>query len=144
MRILVIDSYAPYVAVLAHFLRRHQWIDVAGQACDSLNGLKLADELRPDVVLVDYSMPMMDGITFARLLKSKPNPPKVVLMSFIVNGRVQEDALATGVDAFIQKDGIHGQLVPLLEHIARSTDVDAWVMAETGLGASPQTGHGFS
>lgn len=144
MRILLMDSYAPYVAVLTHFLRRFHWIEVVGQACDSLNGLKLVDELKPDLVLVDYSMPMMDGITFTRLLKSKPNPPKVVLMSFIVDGRVQGDALAAGVDAFIHKDGIHGQLVPLLEVTMRSTDPDEPITVEPGRGASPQSGPGFS
>lgn len=144
MRILIMDSYAPYVAVLAHLLRRHHWIDVVGQACDSLNGLKLVDELRPDVVLVDYSMPMMDGITFTRLLKSKPRPPKVVLMSFIIDSYVEGDALAAGVDAFIHKDGIHDQLVPLLQLTMQPADPDAQPAADAVRSVSPLAGRGLS
>lgn len=144
MRIMIVDDYAPFVAVITHFLRRHAGIEVVGQAFDSLNGLRLVDELRPDLVLVDYDMPMMDGITFTRLLKSRPNPPKVVMMSFVADAYIQEDALATGVDAFIEKDGIHSQLVPLLEHTLQSEDDDGRSSTEPGRGLRLRTGRHFS
>ena len=122
MRVLVVDDYAPFVAVTIHYLRRHPGIEVVGRAYDNLNALKLVDESKPDLVLVDYCMPLMDGITFTRLLKSKPNPPKVVVMSSVIDGRVQGDALAAGADGFIDKDGIHDMLVPLLKHTLGCTD----------------------
>lgn len=133
MRILIVDDYAPFVAVVAHFLRRQPGITVVGQAYDSLNGLKLVDELKPDIVLVDYSMHMMDGITFTRLLKSRASAPKVVMMSFIVDGRVEGDALAAGVDAFVDKQGLHDQLVPLLQHAMGARGRTEQGAAEPGL-----------
>lgn len=144
MRILVVDDSAPFLAVLVHYLRRHPDIEVVGQAYDHFNGLRLVDECRPDLVLVDYSMPMMDGVTFTRLLKSKPNPPKVVLMSFITDGRVQGDALRAGADAFIHKDGIHDQLVPLLQLVLQAEEPAAPGAVEPGQGANPRTGRGLA
>lgn len=115
MRILVVDDHAPFAAVIVHFLSRQPDMVVVGQAYDHLNGFRLVDELKPDLVLVDYSMPMMDGITFTRMLKSKSTSFKVVLMSFIADGHVQRDAQVAGADAFIDKDGILDRLVPLLQ-----------------------------
>ena len=140
MRILVVDDSAPFLAVLVHYLRRHPDIEVVGQAYDHINGLRFVDECKPDLVLVDYSMPMMDGITFTRLVKSRPNPPKVVLMSFIVDGRVEGDALTSGADAFIDKDGIHDQLVPLLQVVLEGVERAAPGAAEPSRGANPRTG----
>ena len=144
MRIMVVDDYAPYVAVITHFLRRYPGIKVVGQACDALNGLRLVDELHPDLVLVDYGMSMMDGITFTRLLKSRPNSPKVVMMSFFVDGRIEGEALAAGVDACISKDGIHDQLVPLLKHTMHAGDRDGRDSTEPGRDLSRRTDRGFS
>lgn len=113
MRILVVDDYPLFVAVVIHYLRRYRHVEDVMHAYDALSGLRLVDEFKPDLVLVDYRMPSMDGITFTRLLKSKPNPPKVVMMSFLVDGQEQE-ALAAGADAYFDKDGISELLMPLL------------------------------
>jgi CheY-like chemotaxis protein len=116
MRILVVDDYPPFATVIIHFLRRCGNVEDVRHAYDGLNGLRLVDEFKPSVVIVDYRMPSMDGITFTRLLKSKPNPPKVVMMSFTVDGRVQREALAAGADAYFHKDGTTELLMPLLIH----------------------------
>ena len=114
MRAILVDDYPPFLAALAALLRSQSAIEVVGHAHSGSDGLKLVSELAPDVVLVDYSMPDMDGITVTRLLKAGPNPPKVVIVTSHAEPEYEELALHAGADGFVVKSEVHRDLLPLL------------------------------
>lgn len=97
-------------------------IEVVGKAKDGREGLKVAAEVRPDIVLVDFSMPELDGLAVTRQLKAWPTPPKVVVMSFHTGPEYRDMALATGADAFLTKTDLHKDLLPLLERFGTDAD----------------------
>lgn len=114
VRVLLIDDYQPFLAVVANLLRRQPGVEVVGQAYAGGAGLCLAAELKPDLVLVDFGMPDMDGVAVTRRLKQAPDAPRVVVMSFFQESRFRDEALDAGADAYLYKGDLHRELVPLL------------------------------
>ena len=122
MRLIIVDDHEAFRQALARMLEQVSDIDIVGQAGDGREGLKLAADLKPDTVVVDFSMPELDGLAVTRQLKAWPKPPRVVMMSFHAEPEYREMALAMGADAFITKAEIHRELLPLLERFIRTTE----------------------
>ncbi|MFF4223376.1 response regulator [Streptomyces abikoensis] len=79
-------------------------LDVVGEAADGHQALALAEELRPDVVLMDVRMPGIDGIEATRRLQSTlAGPPKVVVITTFGNDAYVYDALRAGAAGFVLK-----------------------------------------
>ena len=106
LRVLVIDDSAYNRQAIGDILTSHPEIEVVGKAFDGEEGLKLAVQLRPDLITLDIEMPRMDGFTFLRLLMSKMPVPVIVISS---HSRKQEvfRALELGALDFIAKPGHH-------------------------------------
>jgi DNA-binding NarL/FixJ family response regulator len=104
IRVLVVDDHQLVRAGLTVLLQTAPDLDVVGQAADGEQALVLARDLRPDVVLMDLSMPVLDGVAATRrLLVEQPAARVVVLTSFAETERVQQ-ALAAGAVGYLLKD----------------------------------------
>src|SRR5512139_2852708 len=66
MRILVVDDHAPFRRLLSDFLSSHISVVVVGEAADGADAIRKADELSPDLVLMDLAMPGMSGFDATR------------------------------------------------------------------------------
>jgi two-component system, response regulator PdtaR len=89
-----------------------------GQAGDGASGVRLVRELRPDVVLMDVKMPVLDGISAAEALAADNIAPIVLLTAFSQSDLV-ERALAAGVQGYVVKPFTLAELRPAIE-IARA------------------------
>ena len=118
LRTVLVDDYPPLLAALATLLRTRGDIEIVGRASNGRDGLKLAEEQQPDLVLVDFSMPDIDGVAVTRRLKAGPKPPKVVVMSFHAEPEYREMAMHAGADAYLVKTELYQELPPLLGRIA--------------------------
>jgi DNA-binding NarL/FixJ family response regulator len=102
--ILLADDHSLVRAGLAALLDSADDLHVVGQAENGQRAVQLADELRPDVILMDLSMPLMDGVEATReILRSRPDSIVVVLTSFSDQQRVAE-ALRAGAVGYLLKD----------------------------------------
>lgn len=117
MRAIVVDDYAPFLTALTALLGQKTGVEVVGQADNGIDGLKLIEEMKPDLVLVDYTMPGMGGIELTQRLKAVPGAPKVIVMSFQEEPETRQLALDAGADGFLPKTEIHQDLLPLLRRI---------------------------
>lgn len=103
-RVLVVDDHQMVRAGLVALLGASPDVTVVGQAPDGAAAVRSAVELHPDVVLMDLSMPVMDGAEATReLLAVVPDARVVVLTSFSDRARVSE-ALAAGAIGYLLKD----------------------------------------
>jgi DNA-binding NarL/FixJ family response regulator len=103
-RVLLVDDHRLVRAGLAALLAGTDGIDVVGEAADGRQAVELAGELLPDVVLMDLSMPVLDGVEATRqILERAPSTHVVVLTSFADHHRVSE-AVAAGAVGYLLKD----------------------------------------
>jgi DNA-binding NarL/FixJ family response regulator len=76
-------------------------VEVVGEAADGEEAVRLVEECRPDVVLMDVRMPAMDGLEATRFIKGRWPEVKVIVLTIYATYRA--DALAAGADAFLVK-----------------------------------------
>jgi DNA-binding NarL/FixJ family response regulator len=118
-RVVVADDQALVRSGFAMMLAAHDDLEVVGEAKDGREAVALARSTRPDVVLMDIQMPVLDGISATQAILREPDPPRVlVLTTFDVDEYVVE-ALRAGASGFLLKDAGREQLVSAVEIVAR-------------------------
>jgi len=119
IRVLVVDDHTIVRDGLVQLLRADPDLEVVGSAGDGAAAVALCAELQPDVVLMDLSMPGMDGVEATRhLIEQVPAVQVVVLTSFLDRDRVV-DALAAGAIGYLLKDTEPAELRAAIRAAAR-------------------------
>jgi DNA-binding NarL/FixJ family response regulator len=119
IRVLLVDDHALVRAGLVALLEAGGDIIVVGEAADGEQAIELALNTVPEVVLMDLSMPVMDGITATRrLLAELPDTQVLVLTSFSDRDRVRE-ALAAGAIGYLLKDSPPAEVLAGVRTAAR-------------------------
>jgi DNA-binding NarL/FixJ family response regulator len=104
IRVLLVDDHPMVRAGLASLLANAVDIEVVGEAGDGAQAVSVVGSSSPEVVLMDLSMPVMDGVAATRALRSSyPDVRIVVLTSFSDQSRVRE-AIVAGAAGYVLKD----------------------------------------
>jgi DNA-binding NarL/FixJ family response regulator len=118
LRVVVVDDQPLVRAGLAALLSLEDGIDVVGEAADGLAALDVCAAQRPDVVLMDVRMPVLDGIEATRRLAASGSSARVlVLTTFDLDEHVY-DALRAGAAGFLLKDADREELVRAVRVVA--------------------------
>jgi DNA-binding NarL/FixJ family response regulator len=118
IRVLVVDDHRLVRAGLITLLEAAGDIEVAGEAADGRQALEAARAVAPDVVLMDLSMPVLDGVAATRmLLEEQPQARVVALTSFSDRQRVN-DVLAAGAIGYLLKDSRPDELLAAVRSAA--------------------------
>jgi DNA-binding NarL/FixJ family response regulator len=100
-RVLVADDRPHARKGLRAVLALQPEIEIVGEAADGREAARLVETSRPDVVLMDARMPVMDGVAATRLIKARWPEIRVVVLT--IHAACRADALAAGADAFVIK-----------------------------------------
>lgn len=104
IRILIVDDSAPFREGLRASLEDHAGWEVCGEAADGVEGIEKNRLLRPDVIVIDQSMPRMSGIEAAEeILKDCPKVP-ILLLTLYLTKQLAEEARKIGVQATFSKN----------------------------------------
>jgi DNA-binding NarL/FixJ family response regulator len=104
IRVLLVDDHQVVRRGLRTFLEVQDDIEVVGEAADGSEGVARAEELRPDVVLMDVRMPDMDGIDALRRLREQGNSARVLIVTSFTEQRTVIPALRAGAAGYVYKD----------------------------------------
>ncbi|MER7843887.1 response regulator transcription factor [Kitasatospora sp. NPDC096077] len=118
IRVLVAEDQAAVRAALVMILRAEPGFEVVGQAADGEEAVRLALELRPDVVLMDVQMPRLDGVSATRQVVDAEAAQVLVLTTFDLDEYVY-GALRAGAAGFLLKDLEADTLVEGIRTVAR-------------------------
>lgn len=117
-RVLLVDDHR----MLRESLRRalgDEGIDVVAEAADGLEGVALAAAHRPDVVLMDVTMPILDGLEATRRLSAELPGLPVILLTMHAEATLLRDARAAGAAGYVEKGG---SIDDVLDAIAEALD----------------------
>ena len=104
IRVLLADDHADFRGGLAEMLLTDGGIEVVGEAQDGAEAIEIAERVRPDVVVLDLAMPVMDGReAFERLLRTVSPPPGIVILTMYDGAGQRRDLLRMGASAFLAK-----------------------------------------
>lgn len=101
---LVVDDHALFAEALMLTLGIDERIEVVGSASSGVEGVSLAEALRPDVVLMDVHVPSMDGIEATRRVRRVSPTTRVVIVTAARSPQIALHALAAGAERCLTKD----------------------------------------
>jgi len=140
IRLLVIDDHDLFRSGLASLLASQPGIEVVGQARGGRKALRLADELAPDVVLIDIRMSDIDGPGSIRAILDRHPSTRVIAMTVLSEDRDVESAVQAGACGFLAKDTPIEEIVAAVRAASHGA---AWLSpraAEVLLGRLRQSG----
>jgi PAS domain S-box-containing protein len=119
-KILIVDDHDAVRSSLRSLLASRPGWTVCGEAKDGVEATEKAASLRPDVILMDVSMPKMDGVEATRIIRDADPGVAVIIISQNDPGLMQEAAVHVGARAFIQKSRLPYELMGALESLAET------------------------
>lgn len=144
IRILVVDDHSVVRQGLKMFLGLDPELDVIGEAVDGADGVKKAKELKPDVVLMDLLMPVMDGITAIGVLRRELPDTEVIALTSVLEDSSVIGAVRAGAIGYLLKDTESDELCRAIKAAAAgqvqlSPKAAARLMREVRAPESPET-----
>jgi DNA-binding NarL/FixJ family response regulator len=119
VRVLVVDDHEDWRNYIRlQFLMKPEW-QIIGEVSDGLEAVKKAEELKPDLVLLDIGLPTINGIEAARRIRQVSPNSKIVFLSQEDAPDVVQAALSTGAQGFVHKARAQSELLPAIETALR-------------------------
>jgi two-component system nitrate/nitrite response regulator NarL len=140
VRVLLVDDHTLFRSGVKALLQRQSGFEVVGEAPDSLEGVRCAAALKPDVILLDLHMPGISGKDSVKLLLEAAPQTHIVMLTVSENAGDLLDSLRAGASGYLLKNI---ETETLLDSIRRAADGDSVVSAQMtgklvrGLQAAP-------
>jgi DNA-binding NarL/FixJ family response regulator len=116
-RILVVDDYEPWRRFVLTTLLNQQELHIVGEATDGLEAVQEAQQLQPDLILLDIGLPTLNGIEAARRIREVSPKSKILFVSENRSWDIAEEALGTGAGGYVVKSAAASELLPALNAV---------------------------
>ncbi len=119
MRVLVVDDHEVVRRGVISLLSGHPEYEVCGQAVDGRDAIEKARELKPDVVIMDVSMPTLNGLEATRVIRSVIPSCEVIILSQHDSPEMARQAFRSGARGYVIKASVSQNLVAAVEKVSR-------------------------
>jgi DNA-binding NarL/FixJ family response regulator len=119
LRILVVDDHPVVRQGLKALLREQVGWEVIAEAGDGLEAVDKADRLRPDVILLDVSMPGMTGLDACRLIRESTPECEILIVTQHDSPQMMREALGCGARGYVVKSNVSRDLVSAVEAVSQ-------------------------
>lgn len=118
LRVLIADDNELFAKKLEAMLAGEQRVELIGVAQEGKQAVELAEKLRPDIVLMDIAMPILDRFEATRILRQRGNTARVLVLTASAEHGDADRALREGAYGYLTKDRIASELVPAVLDVA--------------------------
>jgi DNA-binding NarL/FixJ family response regulator len=119
IRILAADDFAPWPRFISSIIAKHADWRIVGEAADGFEAVRKAGELKPDVILLDVGLPLLDGIEAARQIRTLVPESKILFFSGFDDPDIVREALRTGASGYVAKLDAESELTKAIEAVLR-------------------------
>ncbi len=131
IRVLIADDHAIMRVGIKNILLRSKEIQVVGEAGNGAEAIALIGELKPDVLILDMEMPVMDGVETARRLQAMKSPVRILVLSAYDDRQYIIEMLNMGAAGYLIKDEAPEVIVDAVQGIARGEK--GWISRKAAL-----------
>jgi len=117
-KILVADDNAMVRKSLCRIFETEENYDLCAEAVNGQEAIALAKQHKPDLIVLDFQMPVMNGIDAARTLLAKDRNTRIIILSAMLTPLHLEACLSVGVVDCIPKEKLYAELVPAIRRAA--------------------------
>lgn len=114
IRVLIVDDYEIVRKSLIAMIGQESDIKIVGAATNGREAIELAQATKPDVIVMDVSMPELDGIRAAGQIKALGLPSAIIMLSMHHNSVLIQQARKNGASGYIVKQEVSNELIPAI------------------------------
>jgi two-component system, NarL family, response regulator NreC len=129
--VLIADDHGIVRQGLRALLEKSPEISVVGEASDGREAVRLAAELRPNIVVMDIAMPLLNGVDATSQILGRDPDVKVIILSMHSDESYILRALSVGAKGYLLKDSAEGDILPAVETVAKGRPYFSPVIAST-------------
>jgi DNA-binding NarL/FixJ family response regulator len=118
-RILIADDHDVLRTGLRALIGTRPGWEVVAEARNGLDTIQAAEATKPDVVILDYAMPVMNGVEVARQLRARRPRPEILIFTMHDDDAVLREAVLVGVRGYLLKSDAQGHLLEAIEALVR-------------------------
>jgi len=115
IRILIADDHPAIRETVKGILKAHPGFEVVGEAIDGQQAVSLAESLKPDVIVINVTMPKMSGFEAARRIRTHFPDCAIVILSSNKDRQFIAEARKVGANGYVEKSNADGQLIHAIE-----------------------------
>lgn len=119
-RLLIVDDHEIFRRGLRALLEPSSEWQICGEAVDGLDAVEQCKSLKPDIVVLDVSMPRLNGLEAARLIRRENPESKIVIITQHDSPQIRSAALEAGARAFVTKSAVGSELVSALRNLIQT------------------------
>jgi DNA-binding NarL/FixJ family response regulator len=117
IRVLVVDDYEPFRRFACSTLGNRPAFQIVGEASDGVAAVRQAEELKPDLILLDVGLPRLNGLQAAREIRKLSPDSKIIFVSQESSPDVVQEALSLGARGYVAKTRAGIDLLPAVEAV---------------------------
>jgi len=133
VRILVVDDFEPFRNFTSAALSKQPGFQIVGEAIDGMEAVQKARELKPDLVVLDISLPKLNGIEAARQIRVASPDSKILFLTGNNYPQIASEAFDAGADAYVIKLDAADELMAAVEAVLRGRHYVSRGLARHGL-----------
>jgi DNA-binding NarL/FixJ family response regulator len=117
IRVLVVEDFAPFRRFICSTLEKKRELEVICEVSDGLEAVQKAEDLKPDLILLDIGLPTLNGIEAARQIRKLAPDAKIIFVSQESSADVVQEALSFGARGYVVKTHAGSELLAAVDEV---------------------------
>ena len=132
VRVLLIDDFLPWRRFMGSMLQEQAKLQIVGEVSDGLQAVQNAQDLQPELILLDIGLPTLNGIEVARRIRDRAPQSRILFVSENRSSDIVEEALRTGACGYVVKSSAGSELLAAVEAVLQGKQFVSAILGADG------------